>query len=245
MPDPFQKHGIDHLSVSSLKLWWNEPARWVAHYLYGVKDQRRPAAWRGDAVEAGLNHILAGMDDDNAILQAQETFLLNAAGTEVEGVEQIVGTIPDMVRQVGANLRPLGRPLTTQRRVERRLPGIEAPLIGYVDYEWEDFIVDLKTTMRMPAEPRGDDVVQAVSYGDALDKRPGLIYVTPKKLQRYTTEHMDQDAARWKLRRAALALRLHLEVAADREEMASLTVPKFDDFRWSPEAKEAAKGIWT
>ena len=255
MTDPFAKFNIDHLSVSSLSLWRNEPARWVARYLYNIKDEGGPRAWRGNAVEAGLNQALVGMAEDYCV----EIALFNVDSAYADMVKARDGVIDEemhdqwemersnvapMLRLVAENLRPLGRPLMTQRRVERRLPGIEVPIIGYVDYEWDDFLIDLKTTLRMPSAPRADHVVQVVSYGDALSKRPGLIYVTPKKIQRFAEEHMDLHEARWTLRRSALALRITLQIAADREEMANLCVPKFDDFRWSPTSIEAARQIW-
>ena len=242
--DPFAKHGIDHLSVSSLALFRNEPALWVARYLYKVKDESGVPAWRGNAVEAGLNQALAGEDDDTSIAVALSNFEKEANGEVTDEIEAERANIPSMVRLVATNLRPLGRPLTTQRRVERCIPGIEVPIIGYVDYEWDEFIVDLKSTLRMPSAPRGDHAVQVVSYGDTLNKRPGLIYVTPKKFQRFNQDSMDLDDARWVLRRSALALRITLEVAADREEAAQLQVPKFDDFRWSDATKQAAREIW-
>lgn len=245
MSDPFSKFGIDHLSVSSLNLWRAEPARWVARYLYGVKDDGIMAsAWRGNAVEAGLNQALAGEDDDTSINIALSNFDLATGGEVTDETAAERSNIPGMVRQVALNLRPLGRPLTTQRRVERRLSGIEVPIIGYVDYEWDEFLVDLKSTLRMPSAPRGDHAVQVVSYGDCLNKRPGLIYVTPKKYQRFNQAQMDLEDARWTLRRSALALRITLEVAADRDEAAAFQVPRFDDFRWNPATIEAAKAIW-
>lgn len=255
MSDPFSKFGIDHLSVSSLNLWRAEPGRWVARYLYGVKDDGvMVAAWRGNAVEAGLNQALAGADDDTSINVALSNFdlacediparTLNEDDGLRDQMESERSNIPSMVRLVAQNLRPLGRPLITQRRVERRLPGIEVPIIGYVDYEWDEFLVDLKSTLRMPSAPRGDHAVQVVSYGDCLNKRPGLIYVTPKKYRRFNQDQMDLEEARWTLRRSALALRITLEVAADRDEAAALQVPRFDDFRWSPATIEAAKAIW-
>lgn len=244
MTDPFAKFGIKHLSVSSLNLYRAEPARWVAQYLYGVKDGSNPAIWRGNAVEAGLNHALAGANDDEAVIMALANFEQEAKGEVADDIDAERANIPGMVKLVANNLRPLGRPLTTQRRIERMLPGIEVPLIGYTDYEWDEFVVDLKSTLRMPSEPRGDHAVQIISYADTLNKRPGLIYVTPKKYQRFASEHFDAEAARWTLRRCALALRITLEVAADREEMASLMVPKFDDFRWKPESIKAAREIW-
>ncbi len=244
MADPFSKYGIDHLSVSSLNLYAAEPARWVAKYLFSIDDAGGPRMWRGNAVEAGLNQALAGEAIEAAQTAAFLNFRLATGGEITDEITAETVNIAEMVRLVADNLRPLGRPLMTQRRVERRIPGIEVPIIGYVDYEWDDFLIDLKTTLRMPSAPRGDHAVQVVSYGDSLNKRPGLIYVTPKKIQRYNEDQIDADAARWTLRRSALALRIMLEVAADREEAAMLQVPKFDDFRWSPETITAAKEIW-
>lgn len=242
--NPFHRHGIDHLSVSSLALWRNEPARWVLQYLYAVKDGGNAAIWRGNAVEAGLNQALAGEDDDTSIAAALANFSLATSGEVTPEIEVERANIPGMVKLVAQNLRPLGRPLTTQRRLEWRIDKIDVPLIGYLDYEWDDYLVDLKTTLRMPSEPRKDHVVQVVSYGDALNKRPGLIYVTPKKWQRFNHEQMDAVEARWTLRRAAISLQVMLAVAADREEMANFVVPKFDDFRWNDASKQAALEIW-
>ena len=55
-----ERHGIDHLSASSLNLWRASPGLWSARYLAGLKDDANAAMWRGTAVEAGLRHVLYG-----------------------------------------------------------------------------------------------------------------------------------------------------------------------------------------
>lgn len=244
MSDPFARHGISHLSVSSLDLWVNEPALWVARYMYGIRSESGPSAKRGNAVEAGLNHALAGASDDEAIEAALANYALNVVGEITDDIEAERANIPGMVRLAAQDLRPLGRPLTTQRRIEWRMDKVSVPILGFIDYEFDEFILDLKSTLRLPSEPRKGHVVQVVSYGDALSKRPALFYVTPKKRQRFNHEQMDADGARWTLRRAAISLQVMLAVAADREEMANFMVPKFDDFRWDDPAKKAALEIW-
>ena len=49
----FERHGIDHLSASSLNLRRASPGLWAARYLAGLSEDGA-AMWRGSAVEAGL-----------------------------------------------------------------------------------------------------------------------------------------------------------------------------------------------
>ena len=51
--NPFDRHGIDHLSVCQLNLWAAAPAIWVMERLLGRRAPVGAAAHRGTAVEAG------------------------------------------------------------------------------------------------------------------------------------------------------------------------------------------------
>jgi hypothetical protein len=83
--------------------------------------------------------------------------------------------LPDLVRQAAPLFRRLGKPISRQHKIEFWVEGVEVPIIGYADYTYDDFVIDLKTTFALPSKPRPDDAVQVVMYGDALHKRPGLI----------------------------------------------------------------------
>ena len=48
---PFQKHGIQWLSASSLNTFKNSPARWILSYLAGMKDAPNAAMSRGIVLE--------------------------------------------------------------------------------------------------------------------------------------------------------------------------------------------------
>ena len=52
-----------------------------------------------------------------------------------------------------AELRPYGVPTAYQDRVEIRLDGVAVPLVGYIDWRFDQhgLIVDLKTSERLPA----------------------------------------------------------------------------------------------
>jgi hypothetical protein len=55
MSNPFERHGIGHLSASSLNLWAAEPALWIMERLLGRRSPSAIPAARGKAVEAGVN----------------------------------------------------------------------------------------------------------------------------------------------------------------------------------------------
>jgi hypothetical protein len=53
-PAVFQRHGIGHLSPSSLNLWIAAPGIWALRYLGKMRESGNPKMWRGNAVEAGF-----------------------------------------------------------------------------------------------------------------------------------------------------------------------------------------------
>jgi len=67
--------------------------------------------------------------------------------------------IPNMVRRAAAEFRRLGRPVSRQHRVEIWLDEIEVPIVGYADYVYEEFVLDLKSTFALPSYPRADHEV--------------------------------------------------------------------------------------
>lgn len=79
--NPFERHGIQHLSPSALALYRHSPALWCLRYLFGVKDEAGPYAWRGRAVEAGVDAIVMDdADDYEAIERAKQAFETEARG---------------------------------------------------------------------------------------------------------------------------------------------------------------------
>jgi len=150
-----------------------------------------------------------------------------------------------MVRRAGALFRRLGKPLARQQKVEHWLDDIEIPIISYYDHLYKKLIVDLKTTFALPSKPRLSDAVQVVFYGDVLSRRPGLIYVTPRKTAVYPHTEIDIEGARRVVRQSAHALRAMLAATTDREHAASLFVPDPDDFRWTDTTRAAAESVWS
>lgn len=240
MSDPFAKHGISHLSASSLALYRNEPALWCLKYLFGVKDEVGPAAWRGSAVEAGIDWYL--YQGKGFYEKAEERFELDAQGDLSEEVEKERAALLDFLTSAVKEMFPHGRPVARQYKVEYRLEGIEVPIIGYVDYLYDDKLIDLKTTHRLPSEPRPDHACQVAVYAAATGKKPLIVYATPKKSATY--EVADIEAALWPVIRSAHAVRALLATAKAKEDAARFFCPNLDSFYWSDATKQAALEVW-
>lgn len=161
-----------------------------------------------------------------------------------EKIERERRAIPDLVRQAAPVFRRLGKPFSRQHKIEAWVDGLQVPIIGYADFTYAEFVIDLKTTFALPSEPRPDDVVQVTMYGDALGKRPGLVYTTPKKNALYPQDEMDLDSARRILRQSARAVQAMLAATESREHAASLFVPDLSNYRWTDITREAAEKLW-
>ena len=71
----FEKHGITHLSASSINLWAAAPDVWTMQYLHGLRTPfNSPAPWRGIVVEDAVVETLMGGSEQEAIANALAKF---------------------------------------------------------------------------------------------------------------------------------------------------------------------------
>jgi hypothetical protein len=247
--DPFAKHHIDHLSPSSMNCYIAQPSFWTLKYLFRdqFKDTVGPSAWRGHAVEAGVDMWLMTQPDKrnaaDAFVAALIRYEVDAQGDLSEDVEKERQNIKPMVAQAVDAL--FHKPVPDARQVEIAywIDGIEVPVQGFIDYVWPDECLDLKSTLRMPTELPGAHARQVATYTKAKGRPCGLLYVTPKK---YEFKHLvDVDTHIRYLAKQANAIRNLLWACDTREEVAKFFVPDFDHFYWNREdARTAAAKIW-
>lgn len=257
MTNPFERHGIDHLSASSLNAWAAQPALWIMERLLGRRTPMGVPAARGKAVEHGV-HI--GLIDpaktaDECAAEAEREFnrLTALAGDPRRDEER--GKIAGYVRGALAELRQYGVPDGYQQRVEVRLDDIPVPLVGYIDWRFPQhgLIVDLKTAERFPSQI-GDahgrqGAVYATAHGNFGMR---FAYAKPapgkKEPQQVRVYEMSGDDVRRHLnalRAIALSLGRFLAVSNDPRELAGLIVPDFDSFWWSdPTARAAGREVF-
>lgn len=204
-------------------------------------------AHRGTAVEAGVALGLADPDTEiqicaNTALQKYDTLTALSGDPRRSNYR---ADIPGMVQSALDELRPYGRPTTTQGKVEWRPEGLKLPIIGFYDFEFAQhgLIVDLKTTERMPSEIKVAHARQVALYASSDNMDARLTYVTPRKRCTYQLENIREH--RQALHKIAATVERFLAISSDPAELVALVCPDIDSFYWSPpEARATAFEVW-
>ena len=244
--DIAKRFSLRHFSHSSLDLARNDLGLWALRYLFKVYDPGNAAMERGKSVEHGCYVAHVGSEFDDPIEEAVREFnKATALGGNGEARDRERENIPLMVQQYidlfDGNLPTLEG---FQRRIEVEVPGCPIPVIGYTDFDFEDVIVDLKTTTRLPSAISAAHRRQGAIYSRASGNRGvDFIYLTPRKAARYQLENSDQD---WlEVCQTAHRLLRFLDKFETREEVASVVIPNFDTFYWSaPSTREKAREVF-
>ena len=191
----FKKHGIDHLSASSINMFANAPCAWVAKYLFGRKFNFALAARAGVLVEDAVANIITdGMAIDDAIDFAVSAYnkqcAIGGSASDIKRGEGISGMIKIAVDELSKYGEPEYGGSVTKGREQKKIEitckgdGWSIPVIGYLDFDFpaHGLVVDLKTTMAAPSNMSDEHIRQGAIYrfakGNAAVK---FLYVTPKK----------------------------------------------------------------
>jgi len=207
--NPFQHHGVMHLSPSAVNMFTGSPSAWMAKALMGHRFTAGPSAWRGIATEEGLNaYIFKNADPKECHDIALEKFDSMKGGINFsEDVERersklyryIINGIDcllELKNEFGVGQPQLPPTNTTfNGQWEVGLPcrygdqtHEKIDVIGYLDFLFANdankhTIVDLKTTARIPSEWSAAHGMQAAFYKRAHGNNPDVYfaYVSPKE----------------------------------------------------------------
>lgn len=242
MSNPFEAHGIAHLSPSSIHAFMEAPALWVIERL--LKKPTPPGASmpRGNAAEDG---IVAGLENpskdvEECVELAMAKYRALTALLTDPNIDDEGKMIPPMVRSGIATLRPYGVPSHTQGRVEKSFDGLTVPVMGYFDLLWEQHgrLIDIKTTSKMPSQIKTAHAEQTAFYTSCISEniQTGVAYFTKLKSQVYTLENVRAHTNA--IHRRALSIQKFLSQSTDPYELAQMVTPNYDHFYWrSPVAK--------
>ena len=186
----FEKHGIDHLSASSLNLWANAPDVWLMSYIYGIRTPMGPAPWRGICVEDAVVETLMGGSEKDAIQKALDKFDKRfLVGDEATTKERDM--VQPMVQLAVEQLMEFGKPefADAENKQEKisitaKGEGWSVPVIGYLDlvYPQHGVVIDLKTTGRIPSAMSAEHILQRSIYAKAKGNMAvKFLYVSEKK----------------------------------------------------------------
>lgn len=249
----FERHGITHLSASSVNLFIAQPALWCASYLMKRRTPVGPAAHRGTAIEAGVE---AGLfDPELPVAECQKIALAKYHSmTRLSAdarIEKERATIAPSVEVALAELRQYGLPAPTedgqrQHKLCVDVPGVAVPVWGFLDFFWpaHGIIGDLKTTAKIPSEIGDAHARQGALYtrhGSNLEVR--MAYVSAKKISVYVVTDIARHLASFT--QAAQAIERLLSLSDDAEHLTRCFAPDLSSFYWGDQsAQRIAHEIW-
>lgn len=184
----FARHGIKHLSASSINLWINAPDLWVAKYIHGFKSTFGPAPRRGQCVEDVVAGVLNGKSMSYSLQRGLQRFE-NDFGPDDGPNDKERALIEPMAEQAVAELEQYGAPDFPENgqhkiSIDARFDGWAIPVIGYLDFVFPEhgLVVDLKTTTRVPSTMSPDHQLQRAIYHCAKGNQAvKFLYVSGKK----------------------------------------------------------------
>lgn len=238
----YEKHGIGHVSASSINMYGMSPDAWVAKYLFGAKFSFGVAAQVGVFVEDAVADVLTGLDVDSALKGAYTKFdKKNALNTNEKELDRR-NHIKPMMDLALEQLLPFGEPEfihtlkgREQQRVDLMCNGgdFSVNIMGYLDFVYpkHDLIIDLKTTGRLPRSAMSEPhQIQGSIYAKAREGfEVRFLYVSTKDFVWHTVENVDETLAKVK----EILRRQHALLSKLSKEEIKDIIPTTDTFYWS------------
>lgn len=196
---------------------------------------------RGKAAEKGIVAGLQGEPIDNAVEIALSAFdEAGQYGGLTGDPDKERDAIPGIVVQGVEALAQFGKPDFDadgkQHRIEMNIRFGEGeddviPVIGFLDLVYEDRIIDIKSTLRIPSEMSFAHRLQAAIYSRSSgnNKDVAFCYISPKKSSLLRPDNIaaDQELVRNIVKRMAAFLSL-----GDSETLRGAVPVIFDSWSW-------------
>ena len=259
---------IKHVSASSLNKWngeYSDEGLWCLSYLFGKKFKGSEATIRGDIVETCLLKVLT--KKDKGILDfAKRSFkerceLLDDItekkyNKEYDALEGFVDQCYIAVKELQLRLPDGGK--VTQSKIVHMDERFPLPIVGYVDFDFGSYAMDLKTTHAVPSSDIKQDHKRQIGlYAKARkDREAKILYISSKKYKRFSLYDREIDSAYDQLIFRYQSLFQRLEAAAllaehkktnAKEEFVKIVTPNTSSWAWGEEEMlfAAENNLWS
>ena len=206
----FELHNYKTLSASAVNLFAANQPMWVMEKLLKIRSPVGASAHRGSAAESGIVHGL--LNPAASIEECQEIAVaefdrLTALSADPRRTKERAG-VPLIVASAIPELRLYGVPDQIQAKVEREIPGVPVPFIGYIDLGWTEhgIILDLKSSLRVPSEISEPHARQVSIYVHGTNHEGRVAYCGTNKMSVFKLENADQHVRGGRARRAGVRL---------------------------------------
>ena len=236
-------------SFSSMNKFAKNPSAWLCHYALALKEPSNAAMTRGNLAEFGTYYkIKKGMqqkDDNNfAKLITYRFKKLKYLNAEKEILNAI-----DIAKKFEEILyeRQLRDIKSYQKEKIIKVDGLKYPIRMFTDFEFENLIVDAKSTLKLPSSPKIDHIRQQEIYSKLYNKPTALMYATPKKSLFYELSSDDVKIGYQEAFTYFKDLENYIMRCNNSLEEAIKITPLYTDpspFAWDYNIKQEAEKIW-
>ena len=244
----FEKHGVMHLSATTIGLWISQPARCLMKIAGKLDGSVGASAWRGTAVDKVMTRKLQNpeLKHDDLTAEAERLFDLESKQSKFEQPEAKLkkerGDLGAYIKSATDFYQALGEPYeSAQGKVTTMLPDVPVPFIGYYDLRLGEKVRDMKTGNTVSALSYAH-ARQGSIYGYALKRVPVIDYISKKGVTSFEITDVDYHIRQVQI--AARSLEIALSYSNDIMECCQLVYPDLDHWMWSDEERETAKSIW-
>lgn len=173
--DPPVDLPVSHISVSSLRQLKMCPWKWKARYIDKILEPPSGKMVLGSAADAALSQHFGwqiergtGLTTEEILDEFSAEWDHRTAGQDVAYGKDVPGKLKDTgaaaLRIYHRIIAPKIVPVSVQREVTMRWPGVNWCLTGYLDVETARGIRDYKMTTRRISKPAADRDLQATIY---------------------------------------------------------------------------------
>ena len=245
----FKRHGIEHLSASTINTWIAQPALCLLK-IAGIKDgEAGPAAWRGNAIDRVAAAIARKptIERDELRNLAKENYQSsidraadNHSDTKIQDEQKMIDPMIDRCMEFYSQLPEKFK--EEQGKVSVKIGDIPLWWIGYFDLLYEDKVRDVKSVGRTTNRLLSNAARQASIYALGTGREPWVDYVSKTKVNPFKVYDVS-DRLR-EIERAAFTLERTLSFSDDIFECCRCVFPDMDHFFWGETTKLAAIDIW-
>jgi hypothetical protein len=145
---------LEHLSASSISLFQRCPRQFQERYIRGERSPSSSSLVIGSAVHLGLSRVLRGGDLGTPFEDARDEHLANSG--EIIWKDKEAAAKKWTEKMLFEYWEKVGKYLDvkeTEKEILLDIPGIDIPLLGYVDITTNRGIIDVKTTGYFSRKP--------------------------------------------------------------------------------------------
>jgi len=232
--NPFEQHGVEYLSATSINKFRKDPAKWLVN-VAGYKDKIfSPPMSFGIAIEDGITKGVTEPDCsiEDCIKATNESYVKiydsindnKAYDYSFEKCHEKRDRTADVLAEIVPLYRKFGIPIATQKKILLEVEDLPIPIIGYVDYLYENAVRDLKTTGAKPML-RSDYQRQLTIYHYATGAKPmvDFIYSLKTKTHFVTMPIENTDASYVEIKRICMKMMRLLSLSSNIKEVAYLS----------------------